>query len=243
MSTISEVILLLNQSRYDDAARLAIEGLRHAAAESPERLTEVARSIVAWKGFFDNSSEEAASVPYFRAVFDTLQELTGPDSPAAMAAADNLAGILGALDQLDEAIALRERVFAHVLKRFPADDARYLTQREALVFLYRLAGDEDSAAAMYAEIGLCEHLQPVECYLRGRCIRLESVGRPWSNNCHIWAFFDAVLDCEGLMATLGLDPCVVIHDHRGTHDGCERGLVCSIHNDGVMGRHPLDAAP
>jgi len=52
-----------------------------------------------------------------------------------------------------------------------------------------------------------------------------------------------VLDCEGLIAALKLEACVQIHDHRGTHDGSERGLVCNIHNDGLMGPHPSDAGP
>lgn len=243
MSAIPEAIRSLNECRYDDAARLAIEGLRQAAAESPERLIEAARSLVAWKGFFAGTGDAAASEPYFRAVFAVLQELAGPASPAAMAAAANLASMLGSLGHLDEAIALGERVFAHVRQRFPADDVRFLNQREALVFLYRLAGNEDAAMALHRETGLCEHLQPVERHLRDRGTRLFSVGRPWSKNCHIWVFFDAVLDCEGLIAALGLDSCVTIHDHRGTHDGSERGLVCSIHNDAIMGRHPLDACP
>ena len=67
------------------------------------------------------------------------------------------------------------------------------------------------------------------------------MGRPWSENCHIWVFYDAVLDCEGLMAALGLHACVRLRDHRGTHDGSERGLVCDLHHDAIMGRHPLDA--
>ncbi len=67
--------------------------------------------------------------------------------------------------------------------------------------------------------------------------------RPWSGNCHLWAYFDAVLDCQRLMQSLTLDPCVRIHNHRGAHDGIERGLVCTMHHDARMGAHPLDAGP
>jgi hypothetical protein len=243
MSAIQDAIQSLRERRYDDAARLAVEGLRQAAAKSPDRLTEAARTVVAWKGFFENTRDAAASEPYFRAVFAVLEELAGPASPAAMAAAGNLAGMLGSLGQLDEAIALGERVLAHVRQRFPADDVRFLSQREALVFLYRLAGNEAAAMELYRETGLCEHLRPAERHLRELGAKLYSVGRPWTENCHIWVFFDTVLDCEGLIARLGLDSCVSIHDHRGTHDGSERGLVCSIHQDGIMGRYPLDANP
>jgi hypothetical protein len=65
--------------------------------------------------------------------------------------------------------------------------------------------------------------------------------RPWSKNCHIWLYFNALLDCESLMRGLGLDAAVEIHDHRGAHNGSERGLVCRVHGDGIMGPHPSDA--
>jgi hypothetical protein len=240
MSGIPDAIRLLNQRRYHEAAGLAVEGLQQAGAESPDHLTAAVRALVAWKGFFSDSNDAAASEPYFRAVFAELQALAGPASPAAMAAADNLAGLLGSLGQIAEAIALRERVFAHVSQRFPADDARYMEVREGLVFLYRLAGKEEAAAELHKETGLCAHLKPAEQHLRDTGTRLYSVGRPWSDNCHIWVFFDALLDCEAQVAELGLDACVRIHDHRGTHDGSERGLICAVHYDWIMGRRPND---
>lgn len=234
---------LLNARQYDAAMPAMEQALRRAAAESPERLTETARAVVGWKGFFARRSEAVESVPYFRWVFTILSELAGPDSPAAMAAADNLASILGSVDQTDEAIALRERVFEHLRGRFAPDDPRFLSVREGLAFLYRQAGRESLGDQLYGDLGLCEHLQAAEHLLREGGVRLFSLSRPWSDNCHLWAFYDAVIDCELLMARLRLDPCVQIHDHRGTHDGSERGLICSVHHDGLMGAHPLDAGP
>jgi hypothetical protein len=118
-----------------------------------------------------------------------------------------------------------------------------LQVRDGLAFLYRHAGQEEKADELFANLGLCEHLGPLERYVRDHGAKLVSCCRPWSENCHIWAYFDALLDCERLIEALGLDPCVKIHDHRGTHDGSERGLICEIHNDGVMGLHPSDAGP
>ena len=234
---------MLNGRQYEDAMPLMEQALRSAAVESPERLTEVARGIVAWRGFFANHAEQQESERYFRWVFAILAELAGPESPAAMAAAENLASILGALDQVPEAIAIRERVLAHVRGRFAVDDPRFMSVREELAFLYGRAGEDEKAEELYRELGLCEHLQPAERFLRDAGAKLFSLSRPWSGNCHLWAFFDAVLDCERLMESLHLDPCVQIHDHRGTHDGSERGLVCTVHHDGVMGAHPADAGP
>lgn len=49
--------------------------------------------------------------------------------------------------------------------------------------------------------------------------------------------------CDRLIEGLSLDACVQIHDHRGTHEGSERELVCTLHHDGLIGPHPSDAGP
>lgn len=241
MSTMSEARRVLNQGQYEVALPAIERALRDAAEESPERFTEVAREVIAWKGFFANSREAAASEPYFRAVLTLMGELGGPGSGAAMSAAENLAGLLGSVNQFEEAIVLRERVFAYVGAHYPVDDPRFMNVRDGLVFLYRRAGQEEAAEELYGDTGLCEHLKPAEEYLRKLGGKIVSAGRPWSENCHIWVYFDRVIDCEGLIKTLTLDASIQIHDHRGTHDGSERGLTCPYHNDAVMGRHPLDA--
>jgi hypothetical protein len=243
MSPPLSIPSLLNEYRFEEVIPRVERVLREAAAESPDRLIEVARGIVAWKGFFANARQAAASEAYFRQVYSLLQELAGADSAAAIAAAENLAGILASLDKMEEAISLQERVFDHVRGRFPPDDARVMEVRDGLGFLYRRASHELKASELYADAGLCEHLAPAEQYLRGQGAKLITCCRPWSANCHIWAYFDALLDCERLIQTLSLNPCVNIHDHRGTHDGSERGLVCTVHHDGVIGLHPSDAGP
>jgi hypothetical protein len=238
MSAVPAIVRMLKETQFESAVPLARQALSEAAAESPERLIEVARELVAWKGFFAHTSEAIASEPYFRAVYGTLAELAGPESPAAMAAAENLASLLGSIDKIDEAISLREKVFVHVSERFPNDDTRFMTVRDGLAFLYRRAGSEDKAAGLYRNTGICEHLAAAEQYLRDQGANLVSCCRPWSANCHIWVYFDLQLDCERLIKDLGLDACIQIHDHRGTHDGSERGLVCTIHHDGLMGVRP-----
>ena len=133
------------------------------------------------------------------------------------------------------------QVLADARRRFALDDERFLSARDALALLYRRAGEPESAAELYAITGICEHLRPVEQHLRQAGALPYSCGRPWSSHCHLWVWFELVLDCEGLMAELALDACVRIHDHRGTHSGSERGLVCTVHDDAVMGPHPFDA--
>jgi len=241
MSTIPEILQMLRDNRFDDVTPLMTEMLRRAAAESPQKLTDVARQLVQWRGLFRNTTDARTSEHYFRAVHVVLSELAGPESPAAMAAAENLAGLLGSIDQVEEAIAIREKVLAHLKTRFPSDDQRVMMVRDSLGILYQRARREDKLAELYEDTGVCEHLQPVEKFVRGKGGRVVSVGRPWSANCHIWVYFDMILDAESLIKGLSVDPCVQIHDHRGTHDGSEHGVVCTIHHDGIMGPHPADA--
>jgi hypothetical protein len=236
------ILQLLRESRFDSVIPIVTQTLREAAAESPARLSEVAQEIVRWQGFFKNNAQAKTSEPYFRTVYTVLEELAGPDSPVALRAADNLAGILGSIGKLDEAISLREGVLAHLRRRFPGDDQRVTNVRDGLAILYQRAGQERKLEPLYADTTLCEHLQAADKYVRDQGAYVISAGRPWSANCHVWIYFDALLDCERLIKGLSLAPCVQIHDHRGTHDGSERGIVCTIHNDGIMGPHPEDAS-
>ena len=237
------ILQLLREYRFDSVIPIVTQTLRDAAEESPKRLAEVAQEIVRWQGVFKNNAQAKTSEPYFRTLYTLLEELAGPDSSVALTAADNLAGILASIGKLDEAISLRERVLAQLRRRFPGDDQRVMNVRDGLTILYHRAGQDRKLEPLYADAAVCEHLQAADKYVRDQGAHVISAGRPWSANCHIWIYFDALLDCERLIKGLGLAPCVQIHDHRGTHDGSERGIVCTIHNDGVMGPHPEDASP
>jgi hypothetical protein len=153
---------------------------------------------------------------FFRRVFDVLNTVK---------AAENLADVLAAMDRMEEAADLRRRFYD-------------VKSRDALALLYRRLGDEAAAQGLYAETGICEHLAPVQQALVADGAKIQYCGQPWSANCHVWVYFDRVLDCEGLMIAHALPGCVGVHDHSGTHDGSERGLVCNEHMDGLMGRYP-----
>ena len=241
MSAISSILQMLRAQQFDDVVPAVSDALRKAAAESPDRLTQAAGEIVRWPGIFPNTAQARRSEPFFRTVYSLLSELSGPDSPVTIAAAENLAGLLGSIDKIDEAISLRERVLDYVTHRFPTDDQRVMIARDSLAILYRRAGVEDKADQLYDVTGLCEHLRSAEQYVRAQGARVVACCRPWTTNCHIWVYVDRLLDCERLIASLHLDPCIQLHDHRGTHDGSERGIVCTVHNDAIMGPHPADA--
>ena len=87
------------------------------------------------------------------------------------------------------------------------------------------------------DIMICEHLRPLEQAIAARGIRETWRGKPWSLNCREWVFFDCYIDTDGLRQSFPLPACITAHAHRGTHDGEERGFVCSECQDAIMGRY------
>jgi len=138
----------------------------------------------------------------------------------------------------DAYIAGLERSLSELSRTRPADDAELSRVRDSLAICYRNRGQRDRAAALYADVRVCEHLEPVRQYLLQRGATITSAGQAWSRNCHLWIYFDAMLDPEALRQRFALPAFVVAHVHRGTHDGAEQGLVCNAHRDGLMGGHP-----
>lgn len=83
----------------------------------------------------------------------------------------------------------------------------------------------------------CEHLRPLEEAILASEIRETYRGAAWSQNCREWVYFDCFLDLLAVRDVIELADCVIEHAHRGTHDGQERGFVCTICNDAIMGRY------
>jgi hypothetical protein len=82
---------------------------------------------------------------------------------------------------------------------------------------------------------VCEHLAPLERALLSEGIAVTSRGQAWSDNCREWVYFDCFLDVPSIRTRVEFPEFVTLHSHRGTHDGQERGLVCSRCNDAIMG--------
>jgi hypothetical protein len=85
---------------------------------------------------------------------------------------------------------------------------------------------------------ICEHLNPVEELIKSEGIHETYRGKPWSKVKGVWVYFDCYLSTDKLIETLALPDCVKKHEHKGTHDGSELGLVCEACDCGVMGLHP-----
>lgn len=88
---------------------------------------------------------------------------------------------------------------------------------------------------------LCEHLEPLRLHVLALGGQQQHILQTWSNARH-FAFFACILNRPALRAAVPLPAFVVDHDHRGTHDGNESGMVCERCQDGLVGYHP-QAAP
>lgn len=82
---------------------------------------------------------------------------------------------------------------------------------------------------------ICEHLQPLESELTQLGIKETYRGQAWSSNCREWVYFDCFLDCESIRQRLNLPALIESHVNNDSKSGQERGLVCTVHKDGVIG--------
>lgn len=91
---------------------------------------------------------------------------------------------------------------------------------------------------------VCGHLSPLEQALINREIAETFRGQAWSMNCREWVYFDCFLDISEIRKHFSFSEFVHDHSHRGTHDGQELGLVCTVCNDAIMGFYqPVPGKP
>jgi len=84
----------------------------------------------------------------------------------------------------------------------------------------------------------CIHLSPVEEKVKSLGVAETFRGKPWGNVQGEWVYFDCYLLPANLIESFSLPDFVKTHEHRGTHDGSELGLVCEKCDCGIMGLHP-----
>jgi hypothetical protein len=85
---------------------------------------------------------------------------------------------------------------------------------------------------------MCEHLKPLENYIKEQNIVETFRGQAWSDNCREWIYFDCILETEKLKSRFNLASFVVTHENKDLKSGTELGLVCTKCNDAIMGLHP-----
>lgn len=84
---------------------------------------------------------------------------------------------------------------------------------------------------------VCEHLAELELSLLASGIPETFRGQAWTSGCREWVYFACYLDLAALRRRMTFASCVQDHEHLGTHDGQEAGLVCTLCHDAVMGVH------
>ena len=86
--------------------------------------------------------------------------------------------------------------------------------------------------------GMCEHLIELDNELKAKGIRETFRGRPWSDNCREWVYYDCILDLEKIRARYEFPFFVESHVNDDNKSGMEAGFVCDLCKDGVIGLHP-----
>lgn len=82
---------------------------------------------------------------------------------------------------------------------------------------------------------LCTHLANLEKAIIESGVKETYRGAAWSKNCREWAYFDVVLDTDALRHRFSLPDCVQIHENKDARSGLERGFVCTLCHDAIIG--------
>jgi hypothetical protein len=85
---------------------------------------------------------------------------------------------------------------------------------------------------------VCEHLRSLENDLDKSGIKETFRGKAWSNNCREWVYYDCILNLSQIRFYYRLPDCVKAHANDDPKSGAERGFVCELCQDAIMGLHP-----
>ena len=86
---------------------------------------------------------------------------------------------------------------------------------------------------------LCEHLQPVQGYLRSQSVAVEGpIKDSWYSYFRTVMRVDVVLDGPALRKKLKLSRTVRKYDEFDIKTGGEYGFYCEEHKDALIGIHP-----
>lgn len=91
---------------------------------------------------------------------------------------------------------------------------------------------------------VCEHLSELDRELAESGAKETFRGQAWSANCREWVYYDRILDIETIRERYRFPAIVRIHENTDERSGLERGFVCTVCNDGIMGQvHGAPAFP
>jgi hypothetical protein len=242
LESLQTLGLAFREGRYADAIALASDLMNSAALVSSDEVKEVGRAVAEGRDFapiFGSSARAGEAAPFFEGVLKDLEFHLSAESAIAAGFAMKVAPFYVSQGRAEKAVNLVERAVLTFSTLLGPRHPQTRLARSTLAIFFRNMGRADRADGVFADTGICQHLRPAQEYIRSLGVRVFDVCTPWTQNCRTWVYFDkVVLDVESLKSRFGLPECVVVHSHRGTHDGAEHGLVCQADHDALMGVHP-----
>lgn len=121
---------------------------------------------------------------------------------------------------------------------YGATSIEYVEALDKLAFYYRQNEDFESAHQVLLDVRVCRCLEPVYKYILESRAKITHAGQVWSKNCRIWIYFDSLIDCDSLRQKFNLNETITTHVFCDNWQGSEKGFVCSVHHDALMGIHP-----
>jgi hypothetical protein len=186
---------------------------------------------------FGHASQFAPALAYYEAVARTLGPLLDRGDSARVRCSQNLATVLATLGRVEEAERIRRDVFDDLRATRPPGDNERISACHWVASVLRGSGDPSAADALYAEVPICTHLQPVRGALLRSGAFITNAGHLWSE-AGISICFSTVLDPDELRRELALDACVSPTENDDPRSGPELGLYCTIDRDSIVGPHP-----
>ena len=216
-----------------------------AAAATDEEFAAIAATALDEPVLFANEREARQAEPVYARWLALTQRRLGPEHRLTRTAQMNLASVYATQGRFQDAAALAEQHLPDLLGAVGERDPAVMIMIDNLILWYRQAGRTAEAAALereqWAHLPVCEHLQPVEDYVRSGGGQI--VGRGlWGG---VIVSVAAYLDVAALQQRLRLASCVEVTELADPHYGWALGVRCAVHGDAIWGHHPSEevAAP
>lgn len=233
-----QVRRLAAERRFADAADAALGALPGEASAARNFVRNLLQ-LRELSPFGSNVRAAEGMEGFYAPLTRAAGPVLGATSDEAIALVERLTMIHAYAHRFDDAAAALRPAFDAVRQIRSDDDPLVNRLRYMLKTQYENAGRPADAAALLPAVRVCRHLRPVDEYLRSRGAQVMNVTTPWSKNCRHWVIYRGViLNTASLVKRFDLVPPVEVHDHVGTHDGSEHGLVCTEHHDALIGAHP-----
>lgn len=80
-----------------------------------------------------------------------------------------------------------------------------------------------------------EELKKLVKYLINKNVKINFIGKAWSENVSTWIYFDTILNLSQIRTRLSLSENIIEHKNIHPRSGLEAGFIDKITKEGVMG--------